>query len=76
MANPCVTSTRALLVSEVVTNAVVHASVAGDSEIAFEVATVAGTLWVEDTDRGPGFVPERRRVDQDEGSGWGLYIVD
>jgi hypothetical protein len=33
-------------------------------------------LWVEDTDRGPGFVPERRRVDQDEGSGWGLYIVD
>jgi anti-sigma regulatory factor (Ser/Thr protein kinase) len=63
-----------LLVSEVVTNAVVHSNAPPTVPIALEASLTAETVRVEVTDAGRGFVPpvERARAD----GGYGFYLLD
>jgi hypothetical protein len=59
-----------LLLSELVTNAVVHGSANGDSTIELHFAALGRTLQVEVSDAGSGFDPAR------QDSGWGLRLVE
>ena len=70
-----VTTTGSLLISEVVTNAVLHGSANGASTIALHFATVGDVLQVEVSDDGPGFDPGLQDPPPDAESGWGLHIV-
>jgi anti-sigma regulatory factor (Ser/Thr protein kinase) len=64
-----------LLVSELVTNSVRHAS--GQSEeLELEVRVSDETIHVCVTDRGPGFEAAPRAPEDDPGSGWGLFLVE
>ena len=71
-----ITNTGSLLISEVVTNAVLHGSANGASTIALHFATAGGMLQVEVSDDGPGFDPGLREPAPDAESGWGLHLVD
>lgn len=68
--------TLTLLVSELVSNAVLHSAAPAGSEIALRVQWLDGdAIRVEVIDRGNGFVAGRRdRVP--DGGGYGLYIVE
>ena len=73
---PARLATLLLLVSEVVTNAVVHSTAPAPNELQlFAVKTASGAMRVEVTDRGQGFVPSPRDPRQ-PGGGFGLYLVD
>jgi anti-sigma regulatory factor (Ser/Thr protein kinase) len=64
-----------LLVSEVVTNSVIHAQPQTSGEVVLHVWASDEVVRVAVTDRGPGFVaadPPRGG----ERSGWGLMMVD
>jgi anti-sigma regulatory factor (Ser/Thr protein kinase) len=62
-----------LLVTELVANSVKHA----DAEhIALKVVVGSRAVLVEVADEGPGFQPTGRLEDQDQSSGWGLFLVD
>ena len=63
----------ALLVSELVTNAVRHA--AGE-RLRLVVTVDARTLRVEVHDPGNGFEPRAPEPDPSRPSGWGLFLVD
>lgn len=64
-----------LCVSELVTNAVLHADIGTDAELRLDVAIdPAGKLRVEVTDTGRGFTPPAPSTSDD--SGWGLFLVD
>ena len=68
--------TLTLLVSELMSNAVMHSDAPGENEILLCVRWVGReTIRVEVTDRGSGFVrgPRERTP---EGGGYGLYIVE
>jgi anti-sigma regulatory factor (Ser/Thr protein kinase) len=66
----------ALLVSELVSNAVRHGG-AGDADlIELELCATSRGVGVEVSDPGPGFVPRRRDLPLDEPGGWGLVLVD
>jgi anti-sigma regulatory factor (Ser/Thr protein kinase) len=68
--------TLALLVSELVNNAVRHGG-AGDSQlIELELRETADGVGVDVSDPGPGFTPRRREGALDEPGGWGLVLVD
>jgi anti-sigma regulatory factor (Ser/Thr protein kinase) len=69
-----VLSTLVLLVSEVVTNAVVHPHLNGPAEIRFCARVANHGIRVEVTDRGNGFTPRPRDPSQD-GGGYGLYLL-
>jgi anti-sigma regulatory factor (Ser/Thr protein kinase) len=71
-----VSRTGALLLSEVVTNAVMHGPLAAGSTLGLHFETAGDSLQVEVSDDGAGFVPRARYDGQDEGSGWGLHLVD
>jgi anti-sigma regulatory factor (Ser/Thr protein kinase) len=65
-----------LLVSELVTNVVLHAppeSVLSAADL--RVRLYGDRVRVEVRDEGPGFSPRPRTVDQDAESGWGLHLV-
>ncbi|MGA2924812.1 MAG: ATP-binding protein [Solirubrobacteraceae bacterium] len=64
-----------LLVSELVTNAVVHPVVQPPAEIRLVARIDPGVLRVEVTDRGDGFTP-RPRDDARADRGYGLYLLD
>jgi anti-sigma regulatory factor (Ser/Thr protein kinase) len=64
-----------LLVSEVVTNSVVHAQPHSPGEVALDVWASEEVVRVAITDRGPGFVAAEL-PSRGEGSGWGLMMVD
>jgi len=64
-----------LLVSEVVTNSVIHAQPEPPGEVVLDVWASDGVVRVAVTDRGPGFVAEER-PSGGERSGWGLMMVD
>jgi anti-sigma regulatory factor (Ser/Thr protein kinase) len=70
-----VAHTGALLVSEVVTNAVMHGPLSAGSTVALHFETSGDSLQVEVADDGPGFAPRSRYGGQDPGSGWGLHLV-
>jgi anti-sigma regulatory factor (Ser/Thr protein kinase) len=63
-----------LLTSELVTNAVKHASVDHDDGIEVILSLDARVLRITVRDRGPGFDPEAVRPRTDEG-GWGLDLL-
>ena len=64
-----------LLVTELVTNGVRHASDRGPVELAVEVADER--VRVEVTDSGRGFSPPQAPMPREDGSGgWGLQLVD
>src|SRR5207248_5680 len=63
-----------LCVSELVTNAVIHAGLGEESELRLDVDIDTDTLRVSVTDPGRGFEPEEPAPGDE--SGWGLYIVD
>lgn len=67
------TETLGLLVSELVTNAIVHG---GDGEFEVRVEVDDDAVRVAVSDRGNGFVPHPRALDSDEIGGWGLYLVE
>jgi anti-sigma regulatory factor (Ser/Thr protein kinase) len=69
-------ATLLLLVSEVVTNAVVHSTARDPSEIVLcAELTDGGGVRVEVTDRGGGFTPVPRDPDR-PGGGYGLFLVE
>ena len=64
-----------LCVSELVTNAVLHADIGADAELRLDVELADdGRLRVEVTDTGRGFTPPTLSAGDD--SGWGLFLVD
>jgi anti-sigma regulatory factor (Ser/Thr protein kinase) len=64
-----------LCVSELVTNAVLHADIGADAELRLDVEIdTGGKLRVEVTDTGRGFTPPAPSTDDD--GGWGLFLVD
>jgi PAS domain S-box-containing protein len=65
-----------LLVSEVVTNAVRHASTTPDDAIEFTARAGNGRVRVEVTDPGAGFRYDGPSGALDTEGGWGLYLVD
>jgi anti-sigma regulatory factor (Ser/Thr protein kinase) len=65
-----------LLVSEVVTNAVLHSDAPPATDISLCARLLEeGTIRVEVTDRGSGFTPNPRDPTQPTG-GFGLFLVD
>jgi anti-sigma regulatory factor (Ser/Thr protein kinase) len=65
-----------LLVSELVTNVLLHApgrSAWGAADL--RVRVYPDRVRIEVRDDGPGFAPHGRTPDQDVGSGWGLHLV-
>jgi anti-sigma regulatory factor (Ser/Thr protein kinase) len=64
-----------LLVSEVVTNSVIHAQADSPGEVVLDVWASDDVVRVAVTDRGPGFEPARPPRPR-ERSGWGLVMVD
>jgi anti-sigma regulatory factor (Ser/Thr protein kinase) len=66
-----------LLVSELVTNSVVHAGLSPDEAVTVTVTVQGRLARGEVRDRGPGFEPpEEPAPKPDLAGGWGLYIVD
>jgi anti-sigma regulatory factor (Ser/Thr protein kinase) len=73
--DPGALATARLLVSEVVTNAVVHADAPPSSKVLLLARLVdPGRVHVEVTDRGSGFTRVPR--DPDHHGGYGLYLLD
>lgn len=67
--------TLVLLVSEVVSNAVLHSSAPPGAVITMTVALDEETIRVTVTDAGDGFTPEARDPERIDG-GYGLYLLD
>jgi anti-sigma regulatory factor (Ser/Thr protein kinase) len=64
-----------LCVSELVTNAVLHADIGEDAELRLDVQIdPRGKLRVEVTDTGRGFTPPVESAGDD--GGWGLFLVE
>ena len=64
-----------LLVSELVTNSLRHASLDADDRIRLSVDVGSRRVRVEVVDQGPHFQFEGRADDPDTVEGWGLYLV-
>ena len=71
---PAQAPSLALMVSEVMTNAVLHGG--GGNDIELEVQRTNDTIRVEVFDRGEGFVPKPAALENDRGGGYGLYLVE
>ncbi len=67
--------TLVLLVSEVVSNAVLHSTAPYDAEIEITAAIGEETIRVTVTDAGEGFVPSERDPAREDG-GYGLYLLE
>jgi anti-sigma regulatory factor (Ser/Thr protein kinase) len=65
-----------LLVSELVTNSVRHAGLAGTDLIELHVDVDTGTVRIEVIDPGPGFAADRADPNPSLGVGWGLHLVE
>lgn len=65
-----------LLVSELVTNAVRHASGPAGGEVGLDVTIDDSCVRVEVADPGGGFDPQPRDDEMSRPGGWGLYLVD
>lgn len=68
--------TVVLLVSEVVTNAVLHSKASTDSTIALSITVGDEVVRVTVTDAGVGFTPKPRDPASHGGGGYGLYLVE
>jgi len=65
-----------LLVSELVTNSVQHASVSAEEAIRLHVDIGGACVRVEVMDNGPGFEQRDPVPDAATDSGWGLFLVN
>lgn len=65
-----------LLVSEVVTNSVVHSTSCDGGEVAMTVAAGPGTVVVEVSDAGSGASAPHVRNDPEAENGRGMFLVD
>ncbi|MFF5207473.1 ATP-binding protein [Streptosporangium sp. NPDC000396] len=65
-----------LLVSEVVTNSVVHSGSGGGGRVAMTVAVSSRTVLVEVSDAGSGLSVPHVRNDPDAENGRGMFLVD
>lgn len=68
-------NTLLLLVSEVVSNAVLHSTGPAEEPIELDAQVAAGAVRVTVTDAGEGFVPRERDPELVEG-GYGLYLLE
>jgi anti-sigma regulatory factor (Ser/Thr protein kinase) len=73
--SPSTLATIMLLVSEVVTNAVIHPPVEPPGTIGIHAARGEGVIRIEVTDPGSGFTPKHRDPDL-AGGGYGLYLLE
>ncbi|MDH4113368.1 MAG: ATP-binding protein [Actinomycetota bacterium] len=64
-----------LLVSELVTNSLRHASLSPDQTIGLSFTLLDRSLRVEVRDPGPGFSPAIRGTRSTDDAGWGLFLV-
>ncbi|HEV7585498.1 MAG TPA: ATP-binding protein [Solirubrobacteraceae bacterium] len=67
--------TLVLLISEVVSNAVLHSTGPADAPITVTATVTGDAFHVSVTDAGEGFVPSRRDPARVEG-GYGLYLLE
>ena len=66
-----------LLVSELLSNAVMHGSARPTDSIAMRVCVAAGKISVQVRDRGPGLAGRARtRRGELRSDGWGLFLLD
>jgi anti-sigma regulatory factor (Ser/Thr protein kinase) len=68
-------ATLTLLVSEVVTNAVIHPDVEPPGAIRLAARIAGGSIRVEVTDEGSGFMPQPRDPAMSD-RGYGLYLLE
>ena len=68
-------ATLRLLVSEVVTNAVIHPDLEPPGDIHLCARIASGMIRVEVTDEGTGFTPQPRDPERSE-RGYGLFLLD
>jgi anti-sigma regulatory factor (Ser/Thr protein kinase) len=68
-------ATLTLLVSEVVTNAVIHPTLESPADIQLAARITSGMIRVEVTDEGSGFTPKPRDPSQSD-RGYGLYLLE
>lgn len=68
--------TVVLLVSEIVTNAVLHSEGPSDSKIGLSISVGEELVRVTVTDAGEGFTPRPRDPASREGGGYGLYLLE
>jgi anti-sigma regulatory factor (Ser/Thr protein kinase) len=73
--DPSLCHTLVLLVSEVVSNAVLHSRGPVDAPIMLAATVTDTVIRVTVTDAGGGFTPKSRAPDTKHG-GYGLYLVD
>lgn len=73
---PRILGDATLLVSELVTNAVRHASPEGIPEVELLLKIDARRVRVVVSDTGAGFSADSRLPTASESSGWGLFLVD
>jgi anti-sigma regulatory factor (Ser/Thr protein kinase) len=71
--DPPLMETLRLLVTELVTNSVKHASA---EAVSLRVLVGRQAVLVEVTDHGPGFQHRPRRRNDARDSGWGLFLVE
>ena len=74
--DPDTFETLRLLVSELVTNSVRHGQAENSEEIELAVRASRETIRVEVADGGLGFEASPRADEQEEGSAWGLHLVE
>jgi anti-sigma regulatory factor (Ser/Thr protein kinase) len=66
-----------LLLTEVLSNAILHGSANADARLEVSVETDDSTVRVTVTDRSPRFTrPSIHRPDSSAASGWGLYLLE
>ena len=65
-----------LLVSELVTNSLLHSGAAAGEPVSVDVSVTAATVRMEVIDRGRGFDLDATRARPPERSGWGLVLVE
>jgi anti-sigma regulatory factor (Ser/Thr protein kinase) len=65
----------ALLMTELVANSVKHAGPHAGDHLVLDLTLTPDRVRVEVRDGGPGFVPRRRRVEDEIGLHWGLELV-
>ena len=65
-----------LLVTELVSNSVLHAGADDQSSIELKVQASADVVRVEVRDCGPGFEPVPTEPDRQHGGGFGLFLVN
>ena len=73
--SPSTMATLMLLVSEVVTNAVIHPDVESPGIVSLYARLDEERVRIEVSDPGRGFTPEPRDQSRQEG-GYGLYLLD